>query len=73
MADGSGSELQQDILFGKGILSMSMGCILHVYHNHMEIDYLISHIISYPCTLSLKFSFNCFSIKYNDRIGASHP
>ena len=39
MAYGSGSELQQAIFFEKGLLSMSMGGILHVYHNHMEIYY----------------------------------
>ena len=72
MAYGSGLEVWQDILFGKGLLSMSMGGILHVYHYHMEKYYLISHILSYPCTISLKFSFNCFYLKFNDRIGASH-
>ena len=72
MADGSGSEVQQVILFGNGLLSMSVGGRLHVYHNHMEIYYWSSHILSYHCTLSLKCSFNWFSLKFNDRIGYYH-
>ena len=38
MADGSGSEVQKDVLFGNGLLPTSMGGRLHVYHNHMEIS-----------------------------------
>ena len=72
MADGSGSEVQKAILFGNGLLSTSVGGRLHVYHNHMEIYYWSSHIISYLCNLSLKCSFNCFYLKFNGRIGDFH-
>ena len=72
MADGSGSEVQKDILFGNGLLSTSVGGRLHVYHNHMEIYYRSSHILSYHFNISLKCSFNCFSLKFNGRMGDYH-
>ena len=39
MADGSGSEVQKNFLFGKGLLSMIMGGRLKKFHNHMERGY----------------------------------